>query len=90
MTGGPGGDLGSNEIKLGKERIIAIVDGSGVLCDPDGLDREELLRLAKARISVRHFDVAKLSARGFCVRIDEANRTLPGMHFFVNQQTSLT
>ena len=31
---GPDGDLGSNEIKMGKEKIIGIVDGSGVLYDP--------------------------------------------------------
>ncbi len=34
MTGGPDGDLGSNEIKMGTEKICAIVDGSGVLYDP--------------------------------------------------------
>jgi len=31
ITGGPDGDLGSNEIKMGNEKLIAIVDGSGVL-----------------------------------------------------------
>jgi glutamate dehydrogenase len=36
MTGGPDGDLGSNEIKMSKEKIIGIVDGSGVLYDPEG------------------------------------------------------
>lgn len=39
ITGGPDGDLGSNEIKMGKEKIVGIVDGSGVLYDPLGLDR---------------------------------------------------
>ncbi len=34
ITGGPDGDLGSNEIKMSKEIIIGIVDGSGVLYDP--------------------------------------------------------
>lgn len=46
QTGGPDGDLGSNEIKLGNERTVAVVDGSGVLCDPEGLDAAELLALA--------------------------------------------
>lgn len=31
ITGGPDGDLGSNEILMGVEKILAIVDGSGVL-----------------------------------------------------------
>ena len=34
ITGGPDGDLGSNEIEMGKEKIVGIVDGSGVLYDP--------------------------------------------------------
>jgi glutamate dehydrogenase len=39
MTGGPDGDLGSNEILLGNEKIIGVVDGSGVLFDPEGINR---------------------------------------------------
>lgn len=31
QTGGPDGDLGSNEIKISKDKTIGIVDGSGVL-----------------------------------------------------------
>lgn len=31
ITGGPDGDLGSNEILMGVEKLLAIVDGSGVL-----------------------------------------------------------
>jgi glutamate dehydrogenase len=46
QTGGPDGDLGSNEIKLGNEHTIAVVDGSGVLCDPEGINHTELFRLA--------------------------------------------
>ncbi len=30
QTGGPDGDLGSNEIKVSRDRTIAVVDGSGV------------------------------------------------------------
>lgn len=37
---GPDGDLGSNEIKISKDQTIGIVDGSGVLYDPDGIDKE--------------------------------------------------
>ena len=48
QTGGPDGDLGSNEILVSKDRTIALVDGGGVLYDPDGLARPELVRLARA------------------------------------------
>ena len=77
QTGGPDGDLGSNEILLGKEKYTAIVDGAGVLVDPRGLDREELLRLAKERKMVSGFDTSKLSSEGYRVLVDETNVTLP-------------
>ena len=38
QTGGPDGDLGSNEIKISKDKTTAIVDGSGVIYDPQGND----------------------------------------------------
>jgi hypothetical protein len=37
------------------------VDGSGVLYDPLGIDRSELLRLANKRAMVQEFDKSKLS-----------------------------
>ena len=77
QTGGPDGDLGSNEIKISKDRTIAIVDGSGVLCDPAGLDRPELLRLATARKMIDSFDMAKLGPGGFRVLVNEVNLRLP-------------
>ena len=48
-AGGPDGDLGSHEILMSKEKIVGIVDGSGVLCDPEGIDREALTKLATDR-----------------------------------------
>lgn len=77
QTGGPDGDLGSNEILLSNEKYITIVDGSGVLHDPNGLDRDELLRLAKARVMISNYDVAKLSSDGYRVLVDDKNLTLP-------------
>lgn len=77
QTGGPDGDLGSNEIKISKDKTIAIVDGSGVLYDPKGIDREELLRLAGERKMISHFDCSKLSSEGFRVLVDENNVQLP-------------
>lgn len=77
QTGGPDGDLGSNEILLGNEKYTAIVDGSGVLVDPHGLDKTELVRLAQKRVMISEFNVSKLSSDGYRVLIDEMNITLP-------------
>jgi len=77
QTGGPDGDLGSNEILISKDKTKAIIDGSGVLFDPEGLDRSELTRLAKARKMVEHFDPTKLTPGGFKVRVTDTNVTLP-------------
>ncbi|KAK2777454.1 NAD-dependent glutamate dehydrogenase [Onygenales sp. PD_12] len=77
QTGGPDGDLGSNEILLGNEKYCAIVDGSGVIVDPQGLDRDELVRLARKRRMISEFDKTKLSAQGYRVLVDQNNVTLP-------------
>lgn len=79
QTGGPDGDLGSNEILLStpNETYVAIVDGSGVLADPNGLDKTELVRLAKARTMISGYDVSKLSPQGYRVLIDDNDVTLP-------------
>jgi glutamate dehydrogenase len=69
--------LGSNEIKISKDKTIGIVDGSGVLYDRDGIDREELLRLATGRKMISHFDTTKLGPNGFRILIDEYNVKLP-------------
>jgi glutamate dehydrogenase len=77
QTGGPDGDLGSNEILLGKEKYVAIVDGAGVLVDPNGINREELLRLATHRKMISNFDISKLSSTGYRVLVEDNNITLP-------------
>ncbi|GAB7357130.1 hypothetical protein MBLNU459_g7928t3 [Dothideomycetes sp. NU459] len=77
QTGGPDGDLGSNEILLGNEKYTAIVDGSGVLVDPNGLERQEILKLAKSRSMISQYDVSKLSSEGYRVLVEDANITLP-------------
>jgi len=77
QTGGPDGDLGSNEILLGKESYTAIVDGSGVLVDPNGLDRDELVQLAKSRSMISKYDTTKLSPAGYRVLVEENNIKLP-------------
>ena len=77
MTGGPDGDLGSNEILISRDRILAMVDGSGVLYDPQGIDRPELERLAKERKMVENFGRAKISKSGFLVTVKESDLVLP-------------
>jgi glutamate dehydrogenase len=77
QTGGPDGDLGSNEILLSKETYKCLVDGSGSLYDPEGLNRDELVRLAKKRATLSEYDVSKLSARGFFVNVKDKDRKLP-------------
>lgn len=77
QTGGPDGDLGSNEIKISKDKTIAVVDGSGVLYDPAGIDREELGRLADERKMICNFDPAKLGEGGFKVLVEDCDIVLP-------------
>jgi len=81
QTGGPDGDLGSNEIKISKDKTIGIVDGSGVLYDPEGIDKQTLLALANDRKMVKEFDMKKLSPKGFYVDVDAVDIKLPdGTH----------
>lgn len=79
QTGGPDGDLGSNEILLSTENesYIGIVDGSGVLCDPKGLDKQELRKLATERQMIIQFDKSKLSKHGFFVSVEDMDVMLP-------------
>lgn len=87
MTGGPDGDLGSNEILMSKDKTTGIVDGSGVMYDPKGIDRKELTRLAKERKMICHFDKSKLSKDGFRVLIEERDVKLPNGEVVANGET---
>ena len=82
MTGGPDGDLGANEIQTFKGRICLLIDGGSVLFDPEGLDRDELLKLAVARHTTPRLDSAeypekRLSRHGFRVLRSAKNIKLP-------------
>lgn len=78
QTGGPDGDLGSNEILLSRdEQYVGLVDGSGILADPKGLNKQELLRLAKERKMIEHYDKSLLSSEGYVVLVDDQDVTLP-------------
>mmetsp|Transcript_40612 Transcript_40612/g.94315 ORF Transcript_40612/g.94315 Transcript_40612/m.94315 type:complete len:1161 (-) Transcript_40612:134-3616(-) len=77
QTGGPDGDLGSNEILMSKDMTVGIVDGSGVLYDPSGICRAELTRLAQRRVPIKEFNRCFLGNGGFLVTVDESNVVLP-------------
>ena len=57
--------------------ISVVVDGSGVAHDPNGLDRSELLRLAKSRQPVSSFNKSKLGKGGYIVLVEDRDITLP-------------
>ena len=63
--------MSSNEILMSNEKCIAVVDGSGVLYDPLGINKEELVRLAKARKMVSFVDKSKISPQGKLVLVEE-------------------
>ncbi|KAI0462822.1 hypothetical protein LJB42_003625 [Komagataella kurtzmanii] len=85
QTGGPDGDLGSNEIKLSRdESYVAIVDGSGVIVDENGLDKAELLSLATKRKMVDQFDRTKLSPKGYFVSVDDVDFKTPDGKIITN------
>lgn len=60
-------------------KLLGIVDGSGVVYDPEGLDRNEISYLASQRKMISNFNVKKLSTNGFRVLIDEKDVKLPGI-----------
>ncbi len=69
LTGGPNGDVAGNALRILLERcpgvrVRLIVDGTGALVDPAGLDREELSRIVLRR-DADAFDPASLSPGGF-------------------------
>jgi len=69
----------ADEILLSSDKTIAVIDGSGVLADPAGINRKELVRLAKLRVPVEHFDKSKLSKDGYLVRVEDQDVKLPCM-----------
>jgi glutamate dehydrogenase len=63
---------------------VYVVDGSGVLVDPQGINHEELLGLARARLMISNFDVKKLSSAGYRVLVEENNVELPNGEIVAN------
>ncbi|ANQ05710.1 Gluatamate dehydrogenase [Plasmodium coatneyi] len=81
IVGGPDGDLGSNAILQSNTKITSIIDGSGVLYDKNGLNKEELIRLANRRntpgkklpTSCTLYNEEYLSKDGFKISIEDHN-----------------
>jgi glutamate dehydrogenase len=69
FTGGPGGDVAGNAMRLLLERspqarITLILDGTGALCDPLGADHEALSRIV-LKEDIAAFDPEALHEGGF-------------------------
>ena len=85
FTGGPGGDVAGNAMRLlidrhPMARIVAIVDGPGLLHDPDGADPAELRRLT-LKEDITGFDPQKLHPGGYLVfRNQRRQEALRSMH----------
>ncbi|MDX2440036.1 MAG: NAD-glutamate dehydrogenase [Desulfobacterales bacterium] len=82
MTGGPDGDLGSNEIQCYKGKICLIIDGGSILYDPDGLDKKELMKIAfmrhtSPRANSLAYPIDMLGTNGFKVPLKGENINLP-------------
>ncbi|MDT8377492.1 MAG: NAD-glutamate dehydrogenase [Desulfotignum sp.] len=82
MTGGPDGDLGSNEIQCYKGKICLVIDGGSILFDPEGLDKEALMKIAfmrhtSPRANSLAYPEEKLSTSGFRVLLKGKDITLP-------------
>ena len=82
ITGGPGGDLGANQIQSYTGKICLIMDSGSVTFDPQGLDRETLMKLAVARhtsprLNSLAFPESKLGPRGFKVLRAAGKTKLP-------------
>ncbi|OWY93125.1 Glu/Leu/Phe/Val dehydrogenase, partial [Phytophthora megakarya] len=60
-----------------QEETIAVVDGSGVLYDPKGINRENLVKLAESRSPISGFDTSLLSKDGYSVLVSHNDVTLP-------------
>ena len=71
MTGGPDGDLGSNELIFGTEKVRGMCDGTAAIIDPDCVDVQELLRLVKEKKPLEHFNRAKLGPKTVFKLVDD-------------------
>ncbi|KAF8754975.1 NAD-specific glutamate dehydrogenase [Rhizoctonia solani] len=77
QTGGPDGDWDPvNEILLSSDKTVAVIDGSGVLADPAGIDARNS-SAGQGRKMVSNFDKSKLSKDGYIVLCEQHDVKLP-------------
>ncbi|MCH9634137.1 MAG: hypothetical protein S4CHLAM7_08800 [Chlamydiae bacterium] len=73
MTGGPDGDVAGNQMKNlhnyypKTAKLLATVDVSGTIFDPNGLNLEELLHLFESEKPINGYNPEKLSEGGYLV-----------------------
>jgi glutamate dehydrogenase len=78
FTGGPNGDVAGNAMRIllakcPKVAVRLIVDGTGALCDPKGLDRTELSRIVLSG-DAEAFRPEKLHPGGFLLYRNERRK----------------
>lgn len=78
FTGGPNGDVAGNCMRLIMERcpkavINLVVDGTGALCDPSGLDRAALAKIILQQ-DLDGLDVNALNPGGFLLYRNQTKR----------------
>lgn len=77
LTGGPDGDVAGNQIaNLYKQfrntaKLLTLIDGSGTIYDPHGLDLEVLFLLFQEGKPIAYYPPEKLSNGGFLVDINK-------------------
>jgi glutamate dehydrogenase len=71
MAGGPDGDVAGNEIRLLHEKypktakLVSLIDVSGLIHDPEGIDLAICTELFRQGKSIRFYPPEKLSSAGF-------------------------
>ena len=68
---------------MSSDILIAIIDSTGVLYDPKGINRNGLNPLVKERIGISNY-VGPISNAGYLVKIEDKNRTLDNGIFISN------
>lgn len=67
----------SQNDQISSDKTIGVVDGSGVLYDPEGINRPALLELANNRVMTDKFPKDKIGPKGFYISVNDTNVKLP-------------
>jgi glutamate dehydrogenase len=83
ISGGPDGDVAGNQIlNLGKDyprtaKLLALVDVSGTIYDPNGLDYQELGMLFQQGLPIRNYPPERLSEGGLLLDLRTKREPTP-------------